>query len=746
MNQLVIRDLVQKHFGLKPTTVQLLEGYQDRTFRLKCKTTDYILKVYTLKPLLASWLKDENRFLKHLEDAVNSDFPKPVATLQGDVMIQYENYLIRVLSFVPGTFLGETQQTKTLVESFGRFLGELTKWSSRLEPSGISSRESQWDLQHLLKNIPLLEDVSNARDRAVIGHFIHQFRLKVLPRRYSLRKAMIHNDTNDWNVLCKDGQVTGLIDFGDMCYSWLINELAVGLTYICMEKEDPLLAASQAITAYHNVFPILEEEADLLYNLIAGRLCISLCNSAHTSKAEPDKDYITISEAPARKLLHKWLSIHPLKARAAFRKAIDAPLEVADTTPDLLRARDKDLSRSLSLSYNRPIVMRQAALQYMYDGQGNTYLDAYNNIMLVGHAHPEVVRAATQTMGMLNTNTRYLYKELTTYTERLLGYFPPSLQKVFLVNSGSAATDLALRMARAHSRKKKVLALAQGYHGNTAAGMAVSHYKHREGQSYPQTLVGPFPKVGQFKKPEAIELSYEGLVRKHWGTVSAFIAEPIMGCGGQLPLPEGMLKHLYPLVREQGGLCISDEVQVGFGRLGHWMWGYEMHGVVPDMVILGKPMGNGHPIGAVVTTSEVAESFESEPEFFSSFGGNPVSCAIGTAVLRVLENEELPKHAAATGDHLLQGFESLMQRFECISDVRGSGLFLGVEFQDPTGRPDGTLAEKICNLLKECFILTGTDGPENNVLKVKPPLPFNDSNADRLLTELERILKNINGS
>jgi 4-aminobutyrate aminotransferase-like enzyme len=226
----------------------------------------------------------------------------------------------------------------------------------------------------------------------------------------------------------------------------------------------------------------------------------------------------------------------------------------------------------------------------------------------------------------------------------------------------------------------------------------------------------------------------------HQNQIAAFIAEPIVGCGGQVPLAKGYLNPVYHAIREQGGICISDEVQVGFGRLGDSFWGFEMHGTVPDMVIIGKPMGNGHPIGAVVTTTEIAESFNNGLEFFSSFGGNPVSCTIGHAVLDVIEEESLQAHAKQVGDYLVSELRKLQRQYTQIADIRGSGLFLGVEIVDEKGSPNTTLAAKIKNELRKKFILISTDGPYDSVLKIKPPLSFTKENADTLTNAIRQVL------
>ncbi|MDX1332905.1 MAG: aminotransferase class III-fold pyridoxal phosphate-dependent enzyme, partial [Robiginitalea sp.] len=582
-----------------------------------------------------------------------------------------------------------------------------------------------------------------------ISYFLLQFRAEVLTRKHELRKALIHNDANDWNVLTQAGRVTGIIDFGDMTYSWLIGELAVALPYVLADAPDPLSAASKVIKAYHKRVPLEEQELSLLYYLIAGRMCMSLCNSARAKDKQHGSGYISISETQMKTLMRKWIGISPERARSVFLEAVGLTPPTSPDPQTYLKRRGKLFAPSLSISYKKPIVMRRAAFQYMFDHKGRTFLDAYNNIMLAGHCHPRVVQATTDTLRRLNTNTRYLYDELLDYGERLLERFPPELCRVFLVNSGSAATDLALRLSRAHTGRRKVLAVENGYHGNTEACIGVSHYKHKKGATYPDTVLGPMPKVFGSGLPDDGTAGrhfadrYGVLVQRHPHEIAAFLAEPIMGCGGQVPLPVGFLPLVYDAVRAQGGVCISDEVQVGFGRLGSWNWGYEMYGVVPDMVILGKPMGNGHPIGAVITTEAIASSFDSGPEFFSSFGGNPVSCAAGLAVLEVIEAEGLRERAAQTGSYLMNAFRELGEVFPIIGDVRGEGLFIGVELMTSEGLPATAAAQALKNELRESFILIGTDGPSNNVLKIKPPLPFNRENSDVLIRETARILKNL---
>jgi 4-aminobutyrate aminotransferase-like enzyme len=304
-------------------------------------------------------------------------------------------------------------------------------------------------------------------------------------------------------------------------------------------------------------------------------------------------------------------------------------------------------------------------------------------------------------------------------------------------------------MAKYHTRKKKIMVMEHGYHGHTNTGTHISAYKYQAtgGVGQPlETIETPLPKVfGSNLNDDGsagVAFSQRTIeqISENSGDIAAFIAEPIVGCGGQVPLANGYLQAVYPKIREQGGLCISDEVQVGFGRLGDFFWGYELYGVIPDIVVIGKPMGNGHPMGAVITTKEVMRSFEKGPEFFSSFGGNPVSCAIGLAVLHVIEEEGLMEHAKSTGNYLIDKLRALQKTHAVIADVRGHGLFLGMELNGPSGQPLTELAFLLKNKLREHHILVSTDGPYENVIKIKPPLSFNLDNCDELVSRIATIL------
>ena len=396
----------------------------------------------------------------------------------------------------------------------------------------------------------------------------------------------------------------------------------------------------------------------------------------------------------------------------------------------LIQERSRLLGRNLSVAYERPLNIVRGSMQYLYDDEGRRYLDAYNNVAHVGHCHPRVVAAGQQQMELLNTNTRYLSELILEYAEKLTATLPDSLRVCFFVNSGSEANELALRLARARTKSRDLIVLEHAYHGNTTTLIDISPYKHDGpgGEGAPTWVhKSPLPK-SQDDAEHVAELA--GQLK-----LCGFIAESMPSVAGQIIFPDGYLARVYEGVRDAGGVCIADEVQTGYGRIGTHFWAFEKYGVVPDIVVLGKPIGNGHPIGAAITTRAIADSFANGMEFFSTFGGNNVSCAIGLKVLEVLRDENLQAHALEVGELLLAGLRELQQRHEIISDVRGSGLFIGVELMRDS-QPASDEASRLVNQMRERGILFGTDGPHHNVLKIRPPMPFSEEDADELIAAL----------
>ena len=449
-----------------------------------------------------------------------------------------------------------------------------------------------------------------------------------------------------------------------------------------------------------------------------------------------------------------WLSLCP-DPNLVLGIPADRLGEPSPAPSALRESRARRLGPSLSLSYRSPLTILRGRAQFLYDHTGREYLDVVNNVAHVGHAHPRVVAAGARQMAVLNTNTRYLHPSILRYAERLVSTLPDPLRVCFFVCSGSEANELALRMARAHTKGADVIVVGGAYHGNTRSLVEISPYKFDGpgGEGAP-------PHVHAIPMPD----DYRGLYRREdpdragkfaghvaeavrrsavrGGRPSAFLCESLLSCGGQIELPPGFLEAAYRNAREGGAVCIADEVQVGFGRVGSHFWGFQTQGVVPDIVTMGKPMGNGHPLAAVVTTPEIAASFANGMEYFNTYGGNPVSCEIGLAVLDALRDERLQEQALEVGGFLKAGLARLKERHPVIGDVRGRGLFLGIELvRDPETRaPAAAQASYVVERMKDHGILLSTDGPDHNVIKMKPPLPFSEADAVRVLAAYDGVL------
>jgi len=428
----------------------------------------------------------------------------------------------------------------------------------------------------------------------------------------------------------------------------------------------------------------------------------------------------------------------------------------APAKEETLTVRRNRLGGNLSIAYRSPVKIVRGWMQYLYDEQGRKYIDAYNNVAHVGHCHPRVVEAAQSQISVLNTNTRYLHDNVNQYAERLTSFLPEPLEVCYFVNSASEANELALRLARAFTKQKDMIVLDAAYHGNTTSLIDISPYKHDGpgGAGTPDWVHKvPVPDVfrGEFKADDSdagakyaayVKRATE-LLKSNGRELAGFIAESLPSVAGQIVFPDGYLSDVYRYIREAGGVCIADEVQTGFGRVGTHLWGFEMQNATPDIVVLGKPIGNGHPLAAVITRRNIAEAFDNGMEYFTTFGGNPVSCAVGLAVLDVLQDERLQQHALRVGHLLLDGLKSFVGKYDMIADARGAGLFLGLELVRDlsTLEPAPAEASFIANRMRDHGILLGTDGPYHNVVKIRPPMPFDESDAEFLLETMEKILE-----
>ncbi len=999
--------LAQDLYGIRAEATPL-PGERDQNFLLQTQAGEqFVLKIANALEDRAM-LEAQQRAMMHIAQHAPL-CPRVVPTRAGESLAQVQSpsgthrFFVRLLTYLPGVHLADVKRhSPALLRDLGRCLGRMDRALADFDHPAVH-RDFHWDLANGLRVCqeyqPLIAD---AELRRMVSQLTADFEHRVAPLLPKLRTSVIHNDANDYNVIVdpsgdlytRHQRVAGVVDFGDMVYSYTVGDLAVTIAYAVLDKPDPLVAAAHVVSGYHVEYPLTEDEIAALFGLVCLRLCMSVCMAAHQQRQRPDDAYLTISQEPIRRTLPRLLQIHPRFAEAAFRHACDlepvpasaavarwlqanartfapvldvdprtepclvfdlsigSPLVSGDgrknadpyltgrlldrmaaagvtlgvgrydeprllyTAPEFaagdaptaerrvvhlgldlftpagtpvyaplagvvhafanraapqdhgptiilrhdtddgqtfytlygrlseaglegvyagqpvatgerlgsvgapeenggwpphlhfqlitdlldlncdfpgvvrpgerevwrsfspdpnlilgipahrfpprqpsktqtLAARRRLLGRNLSLSYRDPLKIVRGWMQYLYDDEGRRYLDAYNNVPHVGHCHPRVVQAGQEQMAVLSTNTRYLHDFILRYAERLGALLPDPLRVCYFVNSGSEANELALRLARTHTGQRDLIVLEAAYHGNTTTLIDISPYKHSGpgGQGAPPWVhIAPLPDVyrGPYRRddPQAGEKYAQPVAQiveemRRQGTGPAgFIAESLPSVGGQIVPPEGYLAAVYRYVREAGGVCIADEVQTGYGRIGTHFWGFEPQGVVPDIVVLGKPIGNGHPIGAVVTTPEIAASFDTGMEFFSTFGGNTVSCAIGLAVLDVVLEENLQAHALRVGDRLLAGLRPLVDRHPIIGDVRGSGLFLGVELvrDRETLEPAAEETAFIVNRMREEGILAGTEGPLHNVIKIRPPMPFSESDADFLVSTMARIL------
>jgi len=452
--------------------------------------------------------------------------------------------------------------------------------------------------------------------------------------------------------------------------------------------------------------------------------------------------------------LYLWEAICPNPA--ALLNLPDAHVRWQPTDKDeVARIRRDHFGGNLKLTYDEPVMLLRGWRHHMFDEWGRPYLDAYNNVPHVGHAHPRIQAVVADQLARMNSNTRYLHPAQAAFAEKLLSKLPPELSVCWFVNSGSEANELALRLARAASGGRGMVTPDHGYHGNTTGAMDLSAYKFnaKGGAGQPDwvELVDiPDDYRGAFRRgSENPGAAYAAQVDDALARMAAkghrlagFIAETFPSVGGQILPPEGYLQDVYQRIRAAGGICIADEVQTGLGRLGAHYFAFEAQSVLPDIVVLGKPIGNGHPLGVVVTTPEIAKAFAKGPEFFSTFGGSTLSCRVGKTVLDIVDDEGLMENAAMMGARLMSGLQGLAEQYPLIGDVRGMGLFVGVEMvTDREARSPATQQTAyILNRMRASRILIGCEGPDNNILKVRPPLCVDAEGIDLLLHQLGAIL------
>jgi len=742
-------------FGLA-ATAQALVSERDQNFRL----TDDHGEGWVLKISNAA----EDRGTVEMEiaaveriAAVDSGLPVPVvraghsADPVAVVAVAGTNHLVRLLPWMPGRTFEPAELDEGAIGEIGAVVARVGR-ALRGFFHPAAGRVILWDQQRLpllFRHAALVEDPQR---RDLLEQVIARFQAGVLPALPRLRAQVIHNDiTLDNLLLDESGHVSGIIDFGDMAHTALVLDLPATLQSLVRGRTDVFAVTDAFVAGYASVAPLEDAEAELLGDLLAGRMAQTILISAFRTRQYPENAYIHGWAEPAWELLEQLDAIGFDEAARRMAAIARAPLARRVPSEPLLDRRRRVLGSALeSLSYRNPLHLVRGKGAWMEAADGRRYLDAYNNVPVVGHAHPRVVAAVARQAATLNTNTRYLHEHVVELAERLVAALPDGLDTVMFVNSGSEANDLAWRLATSFIGADAGIVTDWGYHGVTAAiaDFSPSEWPHGEQPAGVETYPAPDTYRGRYADAddpasvarEEIVGAVARLAERGRRPAALFLDSTFTADGIFVPEP-AVVAGIIGGVRDAGALYVADEVQSGHGRTGE-MWGFARWGVTPDVVTLGKPMGNGHPVAAVITRAEIADHFGSQTTFFSTFGGNPVACAAALAVLDVLEDEQLLANAAAVGDALRSKLRDLAAHHPAIGDVRGRGLMTGVELvRDPTTRePAGDIAVRVKDEMAERGVLIGTSGRHGNVLKIRPPLCITDDEATLIASTLDDIL------
>ena len=690
-----------------------------------------------------------------LEEAVLSHLcddgfvvPASMPTLHGatsvDVDIAGHRAVARLQSFVDGSQWRDVVTTSDLLFDIGAYLGRLHQSLLGFEHPG-ANRTHLWDLTQANQHMHAISLIGTPGRRRCMEACFHLYRARGLAVLSDCPHGMLHGDANDENILVDEGQVVGILDVGDCQMGALVQDIAIMLSYALQQETVTIESVAPLLAGYERIRTLDSIECEALMPLVIARLATSICIAETRRVDAPDHETWFSHQESTWKTLESLMARSPASLSRLWRhEEIDVDIDKIESD------RRRHLGPSLSLSYDSPLHIVRGRGQYLHASDGRPYLDLVNNVCHVGHCHPRVVDAIASQAALLNTNTRYLHENVTSYASRLCATLPDELEVCYFVNSGSEANELALRLARAATAARDVLVIDGAYHGHSTNCIEMSPYKFKgPGGHEPQSWVHVVPMPDTYRgeirdagagSGYALEVGRViGEACSGGGSIAAFFAETILSCGGQVPLPEGYLAAAFEHVRRAGGVCIADEVQVGFGRVGSAFWGFELSNVIPDIVVMGKPIGNGHPMGAVVTTRAIAEAFDNGMEFFSTFGGNPVSSACGMAVLDVIEEEGLQAHAHDLGNRFMEGLVKLQSRHDLIGDVRGKGLFIGLELvrDRRTLEPAADEASALVNMMKDRGVLLSTDGPLHNVIKIKPPLVISPEDVEMTLRQLD---------
>lgn len=708
----------------------MLESERDQNFRVDTENISYLFKICNAD-------EDESvvdlqiQALKHIE-RVDPTFPVPrsVPTLTGDDKARIEtadgaSHVVRLMSFLDGVVADRPEyDTPEFRYNTGAAVARLDR-ALRGFFHPAANQDHPWDLMRVPRLLDQVDHISDEGARRSVVAILEQVRDHTIPACLGLRHQLIHQDVYTSNLVVHPGnpaEIAGIIDFGDMVYGPLIAEIAVAADP-SGRPNGAAEALIDIVLGYDSVTPLETAEVDVLYDLVLARLAMGTTIVAARAGLFPDESHYGSDQ----ELL--WERIASTVAAApGFTDEIKRVLGLSrQHGTDLATQRTSLFGENSPHFYVNPLHVVAAKGMWMDGSDGRRYLDFYNNVPTVGHNHPQVVNAVSRQLATLNTNTRYLYSPAVEYAERLTVMLDHDLDVCLFVNSGSEANDVASQILKHRSKANRLLVMEGAYHGLTEAALAITD-ADSSGDSNVITLAPPDSYRGRANSPEIEDI--DGL--------AGFFVDPALTSNGIPTIPQGFLATVSDAVRSQGGLVVADEVQTGFGRTGV-MWGHQHQGFVPDLVTLGKPVGNGVPLGVVVTRREILDEFMADSSLFSTFGGNPVSCAAGLAVLDVIEREHLVENSAVVGRYLRDSLRGLSEKNELVGDVRGSGLLVGLELvtDRDTKTPATAATKQLIELMRIAGVLVGAAGGARHILKLRPPLIAQHSHVDHFIEALE---------
>jgi len=756
-----VKDIANKLYGLTGNLFPLASE-RDQNFRISTEAGDqFVIKIANSAEDPAI-IDMQLKALEHIA-LVDPKLPVPEVLVSRNGLaieqIQAENganHSIRILTYLSGAPPKDDPTDHALLRPMGACLARLgLALRGFFHP--IANYELLWDLKHTLKLRQYLPYITDANHHELVSYFLDRFDRNVLPLIPKLRAQVVHNDFVPDNILVAEndpGCIVGIVDFGDMTHTLLINDLAATIAPMLLEHTDPVGVAAEILAGYHELVPIEEAELRILYDLIAARLAMLNVIASWRATIHPyNRDYITGGVNETWSLLEAWRAQNPKDVTKIFFRVcglwemdeVNSMQEEAnETLQSHLSHRARLLGPCAYLFYDRPLHIVRGEGVWLYDDDGARYLDAYNNVAHVGHCHPHVVNAIAKQARRLNTSTRYMHGYILELAEQITKRMPESLSVCMFVCTGSEANELAWQMSKLVSGNSGALITKFSYHGSTAATTQFSTETIPEEKlpSHVQTLFAPTSE-STFRKPDSGLSSAIMALDEHGHQPAMLILDTAFVSDGIYTSPKGYLNTLFAKTHTAGGLCVADEVQGGFGRLGQHFWGFQFDDAIPDIVTLGKPMGNGHPLAAVVTRPEIAETLANETGYFNTFGGNPVSCAAGLAVLEVIEKEALPHNALEVGQYLRERLAILQRDYPVIGELHGSGLLLGIDIIKPDGAPNPEMADHIMNHMRENGVLIGTTGQNYATLKVRPPIVFQKEHAEILLVAMIKALDDI---